>query len=82
MFTLSRKIEAFIDGINLALGGFLFLSPWIFGFTSVSDGTHHGLRGQRSVSSQSPQSETLSHRFQFPTSSKLRNGSLLPLACG
>lgn len=34
MFTPSRKIEAFIDVINLALGAFLFVSPWIFGFTS------------------------------------------------
>ena len=34
MFRLSRKTEAFIDISNLALGGFLFLSPWIFGFTS------------------------------------------------
>src|SRR5260370_22513469 len=34
MFKLSRKTEAFIDISNLALGGFLFLSPWIFGFTS------------------------------------------------
>jgi len=28
------KTEAFVDTINLALGTFLFLSPWIFGFTS------------------------------------------------
>lgn len=28
------EIEASIYLINLALGGFLFLSPWIFGFTS------------------------------------------------
>ena len=34
MFNLSRKTEAFVDFINLALGVFLFLSPWIFGFTS------------------------------------------------
>ena len=34
MFKLIRKTEAFIDISNLALGGFLFLSPWIFGFTS------------------------------------------------
>src|SRR5258708_32498964 len=34
MFRLSRKTEAFIDISNLALGVFLFLSPWIFGFTS------------------------------------------------
>ena len=34
MFRLSRKTEAFIDFSNLGLGGFLFLSPWIFGFTS------------------------------------------------
>ncbi len=34
MFKLNRKTEPFIDVINLALGGFLFLSPWLFGFTS------------------------------------------------
>ncbi|SRR6266851_8978733 len=34
MFKLDRKTEAFIDISNLALGVFLFLSPWIFGFTS------------------------------------------------
>jgi hypothetical protein len=34
VFKLNRKTEAFIDVINLVLGGFLFLSPWIFGFTS------------------------------------------------
>ncbi len=34
MFKLNRKADAFIDVSNLALGGFLFLSPWIFGFTS------------------------------------------------
>ncbi len=28
MFKLIRKTEAFIDISNLALGGFLFLSPW------------------------------------------------------
>jgi hypothetical protein len=32
---LDWKIEAFVDFINLALGGFVFLSPWIFGFTSA-----------------------------------------------
>jgi hypothetical protein len=26
--------DALVDVINLALGGFLFLSPWLFGFTS------------------------------------------------
>ena len=26
--------ETFFDVINLALGGFLFVSPWIFGFTA------------------------------------------------
>ena len=34
MFKLNRQTEAFIDFSNLALGVFLFLSPWIFGFTS------------------------------------------------
>ena len=34
MFKPIRKTEAFVDISNLALGGFLFLSPWIFGFTS------------------------------------------------
>jgi len=34
VFKLIRKTEAFTDISNLALGGFLFLSPWIFGFTS------------------------------------------------
>ena len=34
MGKLDWKIEASVDVINLALGGFLFLSPWIFGFTS------------------------------------------------
>ena len=28
------KTEAFVDTVNLALGVFLFVSPWIFGFTS------------------------------------------------
>ena len=82
MFTRSRKIEAFVDVLNLALGGFLFCRHGFSDSRPVSDGTHHGLRGRRSVSSQSPQSEIMSHLFQFPTSSKLRNGSLLLLACG
>ena len=30
----NRNAEAFIDFINLALGGFLILSPWLFGFRS------------------------------------------------
>ena len=30
----SWKTEAFVDIVNLALGGFLFVSPWIFGFSS------------------------------------------------
>ena len=30
----NRDAEAFIDFINLALGGFLILSPWLFGFRS------------------------------------------------
>ncbi|MCP9626510.1 SPW repeat protein [Rhodopseudomonas palustris] len=30
----NRKAEACIDFINLALGGFLILSPWLFGFKS------------------------------------------------
>lgn len=34
MFKQTWKTEAFVDSINLALGAFLFLSPWIFGFTS------------------------------------------------
>ena len=34
MFKQTWKTEAFVDTINLALGTFLFLSPWIFGFTS------------------------------------------------
>ncbi len=34
MFKQTWKVEAFVDTINLALGVFLFLSPWIFGFTS------------------------------------------------
>jgi len=28
------KTEAFVDFINLALGGFLILSPWLLGFKS------------------------------------------------
>jgi len=28
------KTEAFVDTVNLALGVFLFVSPWILGFTS------------------------------------------------
>jgi len=28
------KTEAFVDTVNLALGVFLFVSPWMFGFTS------------------------------------------------
>jgi len=31
---VTRKTEAFVDTVNLALGVFLFVSPWIFGFTS------------------------------------------------
>ncbi|MCK1709117.1 MULTISPECIES: SPW repeat protein [unclassified Bradyrhizobium] len=34
MFKLNRPSEAIIDFSNLVLGVFLFLSPWIFGFTS------------------------------------------------
>lgn len=34
MFRQNWKTEAFIDIVNLALGGFLFLSPWIFAFKS------------------------------------------------
>ena len=34
MLKQSWKTEAFIDIVNLALGGFLFVSPWIFGFSS------------------------------------------------
>ncbi len=34
MFKPNRGTVALIDFVNLALGGFLFLSPWIFGFTS------------------------------------------------
>jgi len=34
VFKQTWKTEAFVDTINLALGTFLFLSPWIFGFTS------------------------------------------------
>jgi hypothetical protein len=30
----NRNAEAFIEFINLALGGFLILSPWLFGFRS------------------------------------------------
>ena len=32
MLTLTRKIEAFIDVINLALGLWLAACPWILGF--------------------------------------------------
>ena len=34
MVRQKRRNAAFIDAINVALGVFLFLSPWIFGFTS------------------------------------------------
>ena len=34
MFWQNGRSEAFFDVVNLALGAFLFLSPWIFGFTS------------------------------------------------
>ncbi|MBC9877676.1 SPW repeat protein [Bradyrhizobium sp. INPA01-394B] len=34
MFKRNWKTEAFVDAINLALGGFLFLSPWLLGFRS------------------------------------------------
>ena len=34
MFKQTWKTEALVDVVNLALGAFLFLSPWIFGFTS------------------------------------------------
>ncbi len=34
VFKPTWKTEAFVDTINLALGVFLFLSPWIFVFTS------------------------------------------------
>ncbi len=34
MLKVTRKTEAFVDTVNLALGVFLFVSPWIFGFTS------------------------------------------------
>ncbi len=34
MFQKNWREETFFDMINLALGGLLFLSPWIFGFSS------------------------------------------------
>lgn len=34
MFRHTWKSEVFVDVLNLVLGGFLFVSPWIFGFTS------------------------------------------------
>lgn len=34
MFWQSGRREAFFDVVNLALGAFLFLSPWTLGFTS------------------------------------------------
>src|SRR5437660_878538 len=34
MFHKNWREETFFDVINLALGGFLFLSPWIFRFSS------------------------------------------------
>jgi len=34
MFKQNWRTEAFIDIVNLALGGFLILSPWLFGFRS------------------------------------------------
>ncbi len=34
MLKVTWKTEAFVDTVNLALGVFLFVSPWIFGFTS------------------------------------------------
>lgn len=34
MFQRNRKTEAVDFIINLALGGFLVLSPWLFGFKS------------------------------------------------
>ncbi len=34
MFQQKWRNEAVIDVVNLALAAFLFLSPWIFGFTS------------------------------------------------
>lgn len=34
MSSRNRNAEALVDFINLALGGFLILSPWIFGFRS------------------------------------------------
>jgi hypothetical protein len=82
MFTPSRKIEAFIDVINLALGGFLFLSPWIFGFTSGLGWHTSWIAGTAICILAISSIGDLSRLFQFPTSSKLRNGSLLLLACG
>ncbi|SRR6266852_5849474 len=34
MFQRKWRDKALVDVVNLALGAFLFLSPWIFGFTS------------------------------------------------
>lgn len=34
MFQKNWRDETYFDVVNLALGVFLFLSPWIFGFTS------------------------------------------------
>ena len=34
MLRLKWRDEAYFDVINLALGALLFLSPWMFGFTS------------------------------------------------
>jgi hypothetical protein len=34
MLQRNWRDETFFDVINVALGGFLFLSPWLFGFSS------------------------------------------------
>jgi hypothetical protein len=34
MFNQTWKSEVIVDGLNLVLGGFLFLSPWILRFDS------------------------------------------------
>lgn len=42
MFQRNRKTEAVDFIINLALGGFLVLSPWLFDSNRNSDGIHPG----------------------------------------
>ncbi len=82
MFKPIRKTEAFIDISNLALGGFLFLSPWIFDFKSDLGWHTSWIAGTAIIVIAISRLATFSHPLQFRVSSKPRSGSISLSACG